>query len=113
VRYMWAVALLWKTKANLFNNGMHNFGIQHPGICLIIIAIMLMLSAWIDYGVGLKPIAYVNWFLGGVLGVIAISCLTGGYLSFLGIFRWPIAAIFFVSGMYSLWRFRPKNHNPP
>lgn len=70
-----------------------------------------MLNAWVDYGAGLRPIAYVSWFLGGVLGVVALSCCTGGYLLFLGIFRWPVAAVVFLVGMYALCRFRPKNHN--
>ena len=90
----------------------HDFGQQHPGLTLVIIAILLMLNAWVDYyGADLKPIAYVSWFLGGALGVVALSCCTGGYLLFLGILRWPVAAAVFVAAMYALYRFRPKNRN--
>jgi hypothetical protein len=92
-------------------NMTHEFGQQHPGLCIVIIAIMLMLNGWIDYGAGLKPVAYVSWFFGGILGIVALSCCIGGYILFFGLFRWPIAAIVFITGMYALWRFRPKNPN--
>ena len=77
----------------------------------MVIALLLMVNAWIDYGTALRPIAYVGWFLGGVLGVVGLSCCTGGYLLFLGFFRWPVAAIVFVVGMYALWHFRPTNRD--
>jgi hypothetical protein len=91
---------------------MREFFQQHPALCFVFVAIMLLLNGWFDSVAGLKPIAYFSWFLGGILGLIALSCSIGGHLLFLGLFRWPIAAIFFVSGMYALWHFRPKNRNP-
>jgi len=91
---------------------MHEFFQQHPALCFVFMAIMLMLGSRLDYSVGLEFIAYLGWFLGGILGAFVLSCSIGGYLLFLGIFRWPIAAIVFSAGMYALWHFRPKNRNP-
>jgi hypothetical protein len=89
----------------------NDFGRQHPGISLVIIAVLLMINAWLDYAACLRPVAYAGWFLGGLICAVALSCCIGGYFLLFGIFRWPVAAAVFIAGIYALWRFRPKDRN--
>ena len=91
---------------------MEAFGRQHPGLTAAIIAIMLMLNARIDYAAGLGPIAHVSWFLGGVVGEVALFCWIVGYWLFLGILRLPLAVFVLMMATYALCRFRPKRRGP-
>jgi hypothetical protein len=82
-------------------NIVHEFWQQHSGLACVLSAIIFVLSGWANYKTGFKLLALSHWFLGLVvlsLG-IAISSL------FLGLFRWPIAAIVFITGTCILWRF--------
>ena len=91
---------------------MNEFLQQHPVSFFVFTAIVLMLNGWFDAVAGFKPLAYFSWFLGGILGLIALSCGgIGEYCLFLGPFRWPLAAIVFIAGTYALWHSRPRNGN--
>jgi hypothetical protein len=90
---------------------MIDFGHQHPGLCIAVIGILLMLNGWLDNTTGLKLLAYLSWFVGGILVLIALSCCIAGYMLFLGILRWPLAVVAFVAGGYAVWHLRPANRN--
>ena len=83
---------------------MREFFNQHSGLACLTFTLIFSLFGLVSYKSGLKLLAFWEWFLSLVvlsLG-IAISSL------FLGLFRWPIAAIVFIIGMSLLWRFRNK-----
>jgi len=90
---------------------MHGFVQEHPVICLVLIASILMFSGRLEYDIGFKPVAYWSWFLGGILAVATLAGGICGYFLFLGLFRGLLAAIVFVLGMSLLWRLRPKGPN--
>lgn len=77
---------------------MNDFCQQHPDLTLLLIAIVLMANAWINYDAGLRFIGLLGWFFGGFLGGLALSWLAMEYLSSFGFFRWPVAAPSFSPG---------------
>ena len=83
---------------------MSEFFKQHAGLGCILLAIIFLLSGWFDYDRGSKVLASCTWFL----GVVSVSLGIGGSCLFLGVLRWPIAAICFGLGSFAIFRFARK-----
>jgi hypothetical protein len=83
---------------------------QHPALFLALMAASMTVLGCFDYWAGEKPFHY-RWKW--VMATIISSCYVGACLSFLGLFRWPIAIIVFVSGMWLVWRLKPKDDSGP
>lgn len=86
---------------------MEGFFHDHPILGCVLVALVLMLSGLLDHVARARMVAYVNWWLGGVLAVGAISCGIAIDGEFLGLFRWPATAIVFILGLWSVfWGFK-------
>lgn len=84
---------------------MERFFNEYPILGCILVASVLMVSAFLDRIARARAVAYFNWWLGGVLAVGSISCDVAIHGSFLGIFRWPAVVICFIVGFYAVWAF--------
>ncbi len=84
---------------------------HHPGLALPLLGLILMLNARFDVAIGIfRRFAFVTWFLGGMMVGVSLLCYVWGYALFLGPIRPLIALTVFVSAMWALVRFRPKEN---
>jgi len=74
-----------------------DFWNDHPIIALAIAATAIILTGCLEYRARDKPISYCwKWIAGAAI----LSYSIGAYLLFLGLFRWPLAAIVLGVGFY-------------
>jgi hypothetical protein len=79
---------------------MNEFYQQNPLLCCALLGLIFLLSGWLDYSIGARFLARCTWSL----GVLALSFGIAGTCLFLGVIRWPIAAIVLIAGTYVVWR---------